>query len=66
VTLGGVIAQLALLVTNDSGPAHIAYALGMPTVTIFGSADPQRYGPPDHGPFTALVHPVPCRPCGSA
>lgn len=63
VTLGGVIAQLALLVTNDSGPAHIAYALGTPTVTIFGSADPQRYGPPAHGPFTALVHPVPCRPC---
>lgn len=61
--LGALIQRLTLLITNDSGPAHIAYALGTPCVTIFGGADPLRYGPPP-GPFTALVHPVPCRPCG--
>jgi ADP-heptose:LPS heptosyltransferase len=61
--LGAVIAQLTLLVTNDSGPAHIAYALRTPTVTIFGGGDPMRYGPPFGGPFRALVHEVACRPC---
>jgi ADP-heptose:LPS heptosyltransferase len=62
-TLGAVIARLTVLITTDSGPAHVAYALKTPTVTIFGGADPLRYGPPVAGPFRALVHPVPCRPC---
>lgn len=62
--LGAVIARFKLLITNDSGPAHIAYALGTPTVTIFGGEDPQRYGPPTAGPFRVLMQEVPCRPCG--
>ena len=44
--LGAVVGQLTILLTNDSGPAHIAYALGTPTVTIFGGTDPARWGPP--------------------
>lgn len=61
--LGALIDRLAVLVTNDTGPAHIAYALGTPTVTIFGGADPQRYGPPQEDRFRMLAHAVPCRPC---
>ncbi len=64
VQLGGVIAKLAVLVTNDTGPAHIAYALGTPTVMIFGSANPKRYAPLKSGPYRILIHDVPCRPCG--
>lgn len=64
--LGAVIARLAVLLTNDTGPAHIAYALGVPTVTIFGGASLRAYGPPAHGPFRPLVYDVPCRPCGYA
>jgi ADP-heptose:LPS heptosyltransferase len=64
VVLGAVIAQLSVLVTNDTGPAHIAYALKAPTVTIFGSASPQAYAPLQSGPYRILVHDVPCRPCG--
>jgi ADP-heptose:LPS heptosyltransferase len=63
--LGAVIARLALLVTNDSGPAHIAYALGAPSVTIFGGANPEAYGPPEHGPHWLAIHDVACRPGGS-
>src|SRR5690349_4259706 len=63
--LGAVIARLAVLVTNDSGPAHIAYALGAPTVTIFGGSDPEAYGPPHAGPFRVVLRDVPCRPAGS-
>lgn len=62
--LGAVIARLALLVTNDSGPAHVAYALGTPAVTIFGGANPVAYGPPQSGPYRAVVHEVRCRPRG--
>ncbi|MFL5590719.1 MAG: glycosyltransferase family 9 protein, partial [Ktedonobacteraceae bacterium] len=64
--LGAVIARLAVLVTNDTGPAHIAYALGTPTVTVFGSASPEVYAPLKVGPYRILVHEVPCRPCGYA
>ena len=61
-TLGAVIARLGLLITNDSGPAHIAYALDTPSVTIFGGANPRAYGPPAHGVHTLALHDVACRP----
>ena len=44
--LAAVIARLSVLVANSSGPAHIAYALDRPTVTVFGNASLERYGPP--------------------
>ena len=61
--LGGVISQLSVLVTNDSGPAHIAYALGTPTVTLFGGTDPAIWGPLRDDRHRVLIHDVPCRPC---
>ena len=60
-TLGAVIDRLALLITNDTGPAHIGYALGAPTVTIFGGGDPARYGPLTPGPFRVLAEACHCR-----
>ncbi len=62
--LGAVIARLSVLITNDTGPAHIAYALKTPTVTIFGGGSPTLNGPLESGPFRVLLSPVPCRPCG--
>lgn len=71
--LAAVIARLSVLITNDSGPAHIAYALGIPTVTIFGSTDPQVWGAlvdsPGERPATdqsqhrALAASISCHPC---
>jgi ADP-heptose:LPS heptosyltransferase len=60
---GAILTRLAVFLTNDTGPAHIAYALRVPTVTIFGGGDPQRNGPLLDGPFRVIAHPVPCRPC---
>jgi ADP-heptose:LPS heptosyltransferase len=65
-TLGAVMARLSLLVTNDSGPAHIAYALGTPTVTIFGGSNPAGYGPLHDGPIAVVAYPVACRPPGAS
>lgn len=53
-TLGAVLARLALLISSDSGPAHIGYALGVPTVTVFRRGGTARYGPLATGPFRAL------------
>ncbi|MCB9769297.1 MAG: lipopolysaccharide heptosyltransferase II [Candidatus Omnitrophica bacterium] len=51
-----------LVVTNDSGPMHIADALGTPTVAIFGSTDSSWTGPRrDH--HQVLQSNAPCNPC---
>jgi ADP-heptose:LPS heptosyltransferase len=40
-----LIAGASLFVGNDSGPAHMAAALGIPEVVIFGASDPAIWGP---------------------
>ena len=40
-----LIAGASLFVGNDSGPAHMAAALGIPAVVIFGASDPAIWGP---------------------
>ncbi len=51
-----------LFITNDSGPLHIATALGVPTVSFFGPETPGLFGPigPDHTTFYAGLY---CSPC---
>jgi ADP-heptose:LPS heptosyltransferase len=64
--LGALIERLDLLVTNDSGPAHIAYALGTPTVTLFNSrASLRTNGPLQPGPFRLLTPPASSQDNGS-
>ena len=54
--------ECTLLVSNDTGTMHLAAALGVPTVSIFGSTEPILTGPlgPQH---TIVRHHVPCSPC---
>ncbi len=58
----GVLSQLRVLITNDSGLMHAAAALGLPLVALFGSTDPVATGPFTHK-ATVLRHPLPCSPC---
>ena len=58
----GVLSQLNLLVTNDSGLMHAAAALSVPLVALFGSTDPGATGP-FTSRATVIRHPVPCSPC---
>jgi heptosyltransferase-1 len=51
-----------LMVTNDTGPMHVAAALGRPVVALFGPTEPRRTGPYrqlDH----VLQFKLPCVPC---
>ena len=55
-------AACELLLTNDSGPMHIASALGVPTVAVFGATDDEATGPT--GTWSRVVRePVECSPC---
>ncbi|MGE0641597.1 MAG: lipopolysaccharide heptosyltransferase II [Thermoanaerobaculia bacterium] len=60
--LAATIARLDLLVTNDSGPMHLAAALGVPCVALFGPTDQRRTAPAgdDH---TVLDLRLWCSPC---
>ncbi len=60
--LAGVIRLSALFITNDSGPMHLANALKVPVVAIFGPTDPRITGPYQK-PSTVLQEHVPCWPC---
>ncbi len=57
-----LLAQCDGFIGNDSGAAHLASALGIATVAIFGSTSPQRTGP--LGPKTGIVYQgLECSPC---
>lgn len=57
----GVLRQLRLLVSNDSGPMHLASALRVPVAALFGPTDWRETAP--LGPHRLLREPVPCAPC---
>ena len=57
-----LLERAAALVTNDSGPMHLAAALGTPCVALFGPETPDHYGPPS-GPHQVLYKRLPCSPC---
>ena len=51
-----------LLLTNDTGPMHIAAAFGTPTISIWGSTSPELTGP--LSPRSVIIRqPVECSPC---
>lgn len=62
--LAAVIKELKVLVCNDGGPLHMAVALGVKTVSIFGPVDDKVYGPyPLSGDHIVIKKDLSCRPC---
>jgi lipopolysaccharide heptosyltransferase II len=59
--LAALIQDSDLLLTNNTGPGHIAAAVGTPVVTLYALTNPQHH--PWHVPSRVLSHDVPCRNC---
>jgi heptosyltransferase-2 len=59
--LAAAISHCSVVITNDSGPLHLATALAVPSVSIFGPTDPGRTVIP--GASRVLLKPHACSPC---
>ena len=60
--LPALLAVCRLFIGNDSGAMHVAGAVGLPVVGIFGSSDPEGTSPVTPH-FSLVRHPVSCSPC---
>ena len=60
--LGALLERCEVCLTCDSGPMHIAAAVGTPTVALFGPTDPVRHRPYSNG-HEVVEKSVSCRPC---
>jgi len=60
--LAGFISLCGLFIANDSGPMHLASALGVPVVAVFGPTDPELTGPKESN-VVVLKKDLPCSPC---
>ncbi len=61
--LVGVLKRLRLLLTNDSGPMHLAAALGTPLVAAFGSTDWSETAPVGRNAVLVRAEGIDCSPC---
>jgi heptosyltransferase-2 len=57
-----LISECDVFVTNDSGPMHVAYAVGTPLVAIFGSTSAELTGPVGAG-YAVIKADLDCSPC---
>lgn len=60
--LAALLAEAAVVVSGDTGPLHMAVAVGTPTVSVFGPSRPERFGPLG-GPHTVLTATSICSGC---
>ncbi len=61
-SLAALLRRATLALGGDTGPIHLAHALGTPVLMVMGPTDPARHGP--YGaPERALVHRLPCSFC---
>jgi ADP-heptose:LPS heptosyltransferase len=60
--LAALLESLDVFITGDTGPMHLAAAVGTPVIALFGPSDPRRYGPLGSGHHVLRVD-LPCSPC---
>jgi len=63
VGLAAALSVCDLLVTNDTGPMHLAGAVGTPTVTLWGSSSPAEVRPVGARDARVTGPDLPCKPC---
>jgi len=60
--LAEIYKRAACVITTDSGPMHLAAAVGTPVIALFGPTNPARTGPYGKG-HTVITSNLPCSPC---
>lgn len=60
--LAALYTRSALVITGDTGPMHLAAAVGAPVVAVFGPSAPARYAP-THAASRVVRIDLPCSPC---
>jgi ADP-heptose:LPS heptosyltransferase len=67
LTVAALLQQCRLFVGNDSGPLHLALALGIPSIGLLGADDPRRIGPyqVEWGAFLYKAEACPRLPCST-
>lgn len=58
-----LLERASVVVSGDSGPLHLAIAVGRPVVAIYGPTDPRQSGPYRAARATLVRHELPCSPC---
>ena len=58
-----LIEKLDLFITNDTGPMHLAFAMGTPTIAVFSPTDPNLCGPYNIPHGRVIQKPRTCSPC---
>jgi ADP-heptose:LPS heptosyltransferase len=62
LSVAAILQRLDLLVTGDTGPMHLAVAVGTPVLAVFGPSDPARYAPRGSSDRVVRID-LPCSPC---
>ena len=63
--MAGLLREMDLVIANDSGPMHLAAAMGTPVLAMYGPSDPVRTGPPPGSRCRVLRGKLKCQPCFS-
>jgi heptosyltransferase-2 len=63
VDLAALLSLCEVVVTNDTGPMHLAGAVGTPTVTVWGPSDPREVGQRGALDVRVTGPELPCKPC---
>jgi ADP-heptose:LPS heptosyltransferase len=61
--MAALIEKLDLLITNDTGPMHIGFAMETPTFALFAPTDPNLCGPYKINHAVVIQKPQTCIPC---
>ena len=61
--MAALFAECCLAIVNDAGPLHVAVAVGVKTISIFGPVDPHIYGPYPGEEHLVVHKDLPCQPC---
>ncbi|KAF0220696.1 MAG: glycosyl transferase family [Geobacteraceae bacterium] len=63
--LGAILRRCNVVVSGDTGPMHMATAVGTPVVALFGAIDPRRTGPVGNGHRVIQHKEIECVPCNA-